>query len=125
MDKSKIEKIIKKIASVRVQKGLTYENMADELNITAPAYRKIETGKTNLTVERLFQISDLLTVSVSELLELNGEIFQQINNEHATGYLQKIEHFYHDNKEVYEKLLKSKDDQIALLERIIDNKFKD
>ena len=32
---------------------------------------------------------------------------------------QKIENFYQENKEVYEKLLQSKDEQIALLKQIV------
>ena len=39
-----MEKIIEKIAQYRNKKGYTYENMADELELTPAAYRKIETG---------------------------------------------------------------------------------
>ena len=58
--KDKINKIIKKIAEIRVKRGYSYENIADELSITPAAYRKIEIGETKLTVERLFQISEIL-----------------------------------------------------------------
>jgi len=46
-------------------------------------------------------------------------LFHQVNNENSTGYQQKIEHFYQENKEVYEKLLQSKDAQIALLKQML------
>ena len=49
-----MEKIIEKIAQHRNSKGYTYENMADELELTPAVYRKIEAGETKLTVERLF-----------------------------------------------------------------------
>jgi transcriptional regulator with XRE-family HTH domain len=110
----KIENIIGKIAEVQFKKGYTYENMADELFITPAAYRKIENGKTKLTVERLYQISEILNSPLTELMEIGNDVFQQTNNE-STGYQQKIENFYQENKEVYEKLLQSKDEQIALL----------
>ena len=55
-----IEKVIEKIAQQRNRKGYTYENMAHDLHITPAAYRKIETGETKLTLERLFKIADIL-----------------------------------------------------------------
>jgi transcriptional regulator with XRE-family HTH domain len=51
--------------------------MAQELSITPAAYRKIETGETKLTVERLFRISDILKVSPLDLLEIGNDVFQQ------------------------------------------------
>jgi transcriptional regulator with XRE-family HTH domain len=90
MAKEKIEKVIKNITSIRTKKGYTYDNMAHELSITPAAYRKIETGETKLTVERLFKISEILNTSLPDLLEINN-VFQQTNNENAIGYQQKIE----------------------------------
>ena len=42
--------------------------MAHDLHITPAAYRKIETGETKLTVERLFKIAEILDIKVSDLL---------------------------------------------------------
>ena len=118
MERTKIENLIKKITSVRLSKGFSYENMASELSITPAAYRKIETGETKLTVERLFRISEIFEMPVSKLLEIDKEVFQQTNSESAIGYQQKIANFYQENKEAYEKLLQSKDEQIALLKKL-------
>ena len=63
-----LEKIIEKITQYRNRKGYTYENMAHDLHITPAAYRKIETGETKLTVERLFKIAEILDIKVSDLL---------------------------------------------------------
>ena len=119
MGKNKIDNLIKKITTVRLKKGFTYENMADELSLTPAAYRKIETGETKLTVERLFKIAEIFEISLLELLEIDKELFHQVNTENSTGYQQKIEHFYQENREVYEKLLQSKDEQIALLKQML------
>ena len=124
MENDKIENVIRKIATVRTKKGYSYENMAHELSITPAAYRKIETCETKLSVERLFRISEILKTSISNLLEIGNEVFQQTNNENATGYQQKIEHFYQEYKEVYEKLLQSKDEQIALLNSLLEKQQK-
>ena len=120
MEKMKIENLIKKIASVRLKKGFSYENMAAELSITPAAYRKIEIGETKLTVERLFRISEILEIPLPELLELDQDLLQQINGDRATGYQQKTANFYQENKEVYERLLQSKDEQIELLKKLLE-----
>jgi transcriptional regulator with XRE-family HTH domain len=122
MEKNKVENVIKKIISVRLKKGFSFENMADELSITPAAYRKIETGETKLTVERLFKIAEIFETSVAELLELDKEVFQQTNSEGAVGYQQKSANFYQENKEIYEKLLQSKDEQIVLLKQMLEIK---
>ena len=115
----KINNLIKKIASTRIKKGFSYENMATELSITPAAYRKIEIGETKLTVERLFIISDILDISIADLFGIN-DVFNQTNTESSTGYQQKIENFYQENKDIYEKLMQSKDEQIALLNSLLN-----
>ncbi|MDR2147471.1 MAG: helix-turn-helix domain-containing protein [Tannerella sp.] len=121
MENNKVNKLINKIISLRTKKGYTFENMALDLDITAAAYRKIETGDTKLTVERLFKIAEILESPLSDLLEIGNEIFQQHNNDNVTNCCQqKIENFYQENKEVYEKLIASKDEQIALLKSLVD-----
>ena len=122
MANNKVENLIRKITSSRLTKGYSYENMADELELTPAAYRKIETGETKLTVERLFRIAEILQTSLSELLEIDDEFYQQSNSENATGYQQKIANFYQENKEVYEKLLQSKEEQIELMKKLLEKK---
>ena len=115
-----MEKIIEKITQFRNRKGYTYENMADELELTTAAYRKIETGETKLSVERLFRISNILETPVNELLEMDS-ISQTKNNYHnANVYQQKIEHFYQENKEITAELIKAKDQLIAQLQKEIE-----
>ena len=120
MEKDNVEKLIKKIASVRLKKGLSYENMADDLSLTPAGYRKIETGETKLTVERLFRIAELLETPIAELLEIDNYTMQQNNEPNSVGYQQKVGNYYQENKEIYDKLLKSKDEQIELLKKLVD-----
>ena len=60
MEKERIKTadVVRKIILSRSKKGYTYENMANKLGITAASYRKIETGETKLTLERLFKIAE-------------------------------------------------------------------
>jgi len=122
-EKEKTAQVVEKIKASRSKKGYTYENMSDELNISPAAYRKIETGVTKLTVERLFKITEILEESISNLIGTDENVFNQTNNDNATGnhqYQQKIENFFQENKEVYEKLIASKDEQIRFLKHILE-----
>jgi len=114
-----IEKIIEKIAQYRNRKGYTYENMADELELTPAAYRKIETGETKLTVERLFRISAILETPINEFLEIDKNTFVQNNYSNESVFQQKIENFYQENKEITEQLIKAKDQLIEQLQKEI------
>ena len=114
-----IEKIIEKIAQYRNRKGYTYENMADELELTPAAYRKIETGETKLTVERLFRIYAILESTINEFFEIDKNTFVQNNYSNESVFQQKIENFYQENKEITEQLIKAKDQLIEQLQKEI------
>ncbi|MBP6576509.1 MAG: helix-turn-helix transcriptional regulator [Chryseobacterium sp.] len=116
-----MEKIIEKITQLRNRKGFTYENMADELELTTAAYRKIETGETKLSVERLFRISNILEASISEFLEFDQNHFVQNNYSSESVISQRIENYYQDNKEITEQLIKAKDDLIDVLKKEIQS----
>jgi transcriptional regulator with XRE-family HTH domain len=61
-------KLGERIRKVRLLKGLSQQNMADELGITVASFSNIERGTTNINVDRLFKISQLLDFNASELL---------------------------------------------------------
>jgi transcriptional regulator with XRE-family HTH domain len=114
-----MKKILDNIVKFRKEKGFTYENMADELDLSVAAYRKIETNQTHLTVERLYQISETLNTSVAKLLNIDREEYSQTVKDQATGYLQKIENFYQENKETHEKLFISQQETITTQQETI------
>lgn len=116
-----MEKIIEKITQYRNRKGFTYENMADELELTSAAYRKIETGETKLSVERLFRISNILETPVNELLDLDKNHFVQNNYNSESIISQRIENFYQENKEITTELIKAKDQLIEVLQKEIES----
>jgi Helix-turn-helix. len=105
-----IKKLIERIVRRRNQKGFTYENMAEELDITPAAYRKIETGETKLSVERLIRISEILEEDLCNFLDAQNcsENKNRETNNNYTALMESI-------KDTYEKLVQSKDEQIALL----------
>ena len=60
-----------KIRQIRLQKGLSQENMADMLGLSTTAYGDIERGRTELSVSRLENVAKLLDVPLPELLGID------------------------------------------------------
>ena len=61
----------KKIRLLRHQKGWSQEDVAKQLDISIPAFSKIETGITDINLSRLEQISKLYEMTVVQLLTFN------------------------------------------------------
>jgi len=61
----------KKIRLLRHQKGWSQEDVAKQLDISIPAFSKIETGITDINLSRLEQIATLFEMSVVQLLTYN------------------------------------------------------
>jgi len=61
----------KKIRLLRHQKGWSQEDVAKRLDISIPAFSKIETGITDINLSRLEQISALFEMTVVQLLTFN------------------------------------------------------
>ena len=117
--------IAKNIKKYRELKGFSQEYMAHQLSVNQSTYAKMENSSTKITIDKLFSVAKLLETDVSEILDLkNQTIFNQTDNETANAF-GKVEHYYQENKEVYQELLKAKDEQIALLKEMLDKKIKD
>ncbi len=61
-----------RIRLIRLQKGLSQENMADMLSLSTTAYGDLERGRTELSVSRVENIARLLDVPLPELLGLDS-----------------------------------------------------
>ena len=80
--------IARNIKQIRELKSFTQEYMAQELNISQPAYAKIEQGLTILKIDRLQKIADILEVDISTLLNTTN-IFNIVFQSQAvqSGYI--------------------------------------
>ena len=117
-----MEKIINKIREIRKDRGYSHEYMAHLLDISQVAYSKIEKNETKLTVERLFKIAEILEAKIEDILDIKADkVYKQDLKDNSIGH-QEIQNMYQDNKEVYEKLIASKDEQIGLLKSLLENK---
>src|SRR5271156_5013387 len=75
----------KKIRLLRHQKGWSQEDVAKKLDISIPAFSKIETGITDINLSRLEQIAILFDMSVVQLLTFtDSDKEQKIVNELET-----------------------------------------
>lgn len=114
-----IESVLQKIKDARIKQGLSHENMAFELGISQGAYSNIEKNNTNLTVDRLIKISEILSKPIYYFFDENpNNIFNQNLESNAIGYQQHtIENLHQNNKEIYDKLESSYKDMIDLLKQ--------
>lgn len=102
-----------------MNKGYSYESMADELDISTSAYRKIELHETKLTLERLYQISETLNTKVGKLMGINPKKrYKQDIGEKGFGY-QDIKHLHAENEKSYEKLIEQYEKRLGEKEEII------
>jgi transcriptional regulator with XRE-family HTH domain len=71
-----LSKIMDNIKALRAIKNYSQQYIADKLGCDYSTYGKIESGKTTLTVNRLFLLADIFEVDVKQLLFGNehGEI---------------------------------------------------
>ncbi len=73
------ESIPEKIRLIRLNKGLSQENLADMLGVSTTAYGDIERGRTELTLSKIENLAKILEVELSELLGINGNTLSEID----------------------------------------------
>ncbi len=92
--------VSKNIRKYRDLKGFSQEYMAEQMNLTQSAYAKIENTETKLTIDRLNEISKILEVDITNLLEQKTpNIYNIYNNE-----IGNIETLNIENKELLKEL---------------------
>lgn len=103
-----------KIKQIRELKNLTQEHIANQLGLSVRAYSKIETGETQLTINRLNEISNILNIDPIEVLGFDEK--QIFNNCKQDGYI-GINHISTSEKLIqqYEETIQSLKEQISLL----------
>ena len=69
----KVKEVAYNIRNKRETLNYTQEYLAAKLNISQNAYSKIELGYTKITLERLFQIAEVLETALMELIADKAE----------------------------------------------------
>lgn len=61
--------VLERIRNLRVTRGFSQENIANELDLSKGAYSNIERGASELSVNRLIEISEIFNVHPSYFFE--------------------------------------------------------
>lgn len=107
-----------KIKQIRELKNFTQEYVAQQLGLSTRAYSKIETGETQLTINRLNEISGILGVPPMEVLGFDDK--QVFNNCKQDGYI-GINNINMPEKLIqqYEETIQSLKEQIAVMKLLM------
>jgi transcriptional regulator with XRE-family HTH domain len=77
---TRVKTVATNIRRIREFKDYTQDYLAIKLGISQNAYSKIELGYTKITVERLFQIAEILETDPIGLLSLEQDKHLQLVN---------------------------------------------
>ena len=112
-----------KIKQIRELKNVSQEFVANKLGLSIRAYSKIETGETQLTINRLNEISEALGVDPIEVLGFDER--QVFNNCKQEGNYNTIgtTHLNFPEKlmQQYEKTIAVLEDEVKLLKGLLGN----
>jgi transcriptional regulator with XRE-family HTH domain len=67
-----MKSIGKNLKSLRQKKNWNQNNIAAKLNISVPAYSKIESGITTVNMTRLAELAEIFQVSIFDLMSEEG-----------------------------------------------------
>jgi transcriptional regulator with XRE-family HTH domain len=110
-----------KIRMIRELRGWSQENIAAKLGIAQNSYSKIETNQTKLSAEMMSKIADVLEVSPLDIITNQPAIINFQPNQGTQQSFGYIENYINSQKEVYEKMLAAKDEEIGRMQKIIDS----
>ena len=72
-DKTRLQRIGANLLRLRIEKGLTQEQLSYECDVDRAKISKIESGQANLLVTTLLDLAEGLSVTPEELLDLTGK----------------------------------------------------
>lgn len=107
-----------KIKQLRELKNFTQEYMAQQLGLSTRAYSKIESGETQLTINRLNEISEILGIDPIEVLGFDHQnIFNNCTQEGNIG----INHINIPDKLIdqYEKRIQQLESEVLFLRALV------
>jgi transcriptional regulator with XRE-family HTH domain len=107
-----------KLKQLRELKNFTQEHVAQQLGLTTRAYSKIESGETQLTINRLNEISKILGVDPIEAMGFDHQnIFNNCTQEGNIG----INNISIPDKliEQYEGRIRHLEDEILFLRALV------
>ncbi len=109
------------IRKARLIKGYNQEYMAGKMHISQEAYSKIEANKTLINYGRLDAISEILDMSIEDILTMDekGNVYNNVaDQQHHFAF----HNGYATEKKLIEELILEKDKRIEMLEKMLEMK---
>jgi transcriptional regulator with XRE-family HTH domain len=111
------------IRRIREIKNYTQEAVADMVGMSVTAYGDIERGKSDVNFARLADIAKALEVREEDIVAFGSTVYNSTFNNHENSNItgqssNAIDCTYNSYiipKEVFDKMMKDKDDEIAYL----------
>ncbi len=116
------KKVGQKLHLLRIEKGLTQEDMAEQLHLSTSAYCKIEYGETDLTLTRLNKIAKVLGVSPTALFKniIKETAFASHPAEQTIPDIHMEDQKMHELLYIHSQMLASLNKRITELEKMQD-----
>ena len=109
-----------KIRLIRELRGFSQENVAAKLGIAQNTYSRIETNQTKLETGMLVKIAEVLEVQPMDILSSQPAIINFQSNKGTQQSFGYVENVIAGQKELFEKMLENKDQEIGRLNKIIE-----
>lgn len=61
--------VLRNIRKMRIDRELSQENVAFNLQISQSSYAKMESGQSKLSIDRLYQLASFFKISAEDLLK--------------------------------------------------------
>ncbi len=116
------EELGKKIRQLRELKGLSQQNLSESVDISQKSLSRIENGQNSPTFELITKICQELDIELHQLLDFSDQtIFNSYTLNQSGGEFKAFNNTNVDQIiELYERLLKEKDETISILSKIVN-----
>jgi transcriptional regulator with XRE-family HTH domain len=114
---------LKTIRQIRREKNLKQVDLANQLEISQSNYAKLESGKIELTIKKLQQISDALGVHPADIL-FPGMLSNQKEVKEDKLHIEKLEKVYIELIESKNKLIEELTERSGLYKKLYEENKK-
>lgn len=96
-----------KIKNIREDKALKQIEVAEHIGVDKSAYSKIEKGLRSVTVEELYKMSQLFSMTIDQIINFEGDFPKEVVIEDKTliEQMQLIQDLEEDDKQTIFKLI--------------------
>jgi transcriptional regulator with XRE-family HTH domain len=96
-----MNKVYANIKAIRLKKGLTQEDVAEQLGLAPSNYGRVERGLTEITIDRLEKLSEIFEMSVNAILKYDQD--------NPIDYKEDVDYYYNLTQKQQAKIEKLKE----------------